>query len=88
MWNSGYFVDFYEELKLGLLPYSVLKQHSPIFPLSLHRIGSRTFARNFASGYQTKVKFFPINLIDSNFLFDVSTRQGVLVDFGLAEVSS
>jgi cell division control protein 7 len=73
----------------GLLSYTLHKGDSAILSFPLFGIGSCPFTKHYPSGHKTQVgnvkSYF---LMSSNFLFDISSRQGVLVDFGLAEVQT
>ena len=71
----------------GILSYSIGERNQALLLLALFSASSRPFQTNHASRYQAKVATFSqTTLTPSNFLFDCASRQGVLVDFGLAEV--
>ena len=73
----------------GLLSYTLHEGYSAILPFPLLGVGSRPFTKYYPSRHKTQVGKNQVPfLISSNFLFDTSSRQGVLVDFGLAEVQT
>jgi hypothetical protein len=62
--------------------------YSPIFPIVVSGPRPHSCFGGYTSGHKAKVEVVQFNLIESNFLFDVSQQHGVLVDFGLAEVAT